>query len=173
MDKAELLDTLDNSREQFLESVEGLDDDEMQAPGVAGDWSVKDILVHLSMWEAELVRMLWQVKQNEKPTTVQFTNTDLDATNAAWYQKNRSRPLERALEDFHAVRNQTMHRLEAFIDRDLTDPNRFTWLKGKPLFEWIAADTYEHENEHASQIRAWRQARPPQTGEQQPEEPSL
>ena len=40
----------------------------MIQPGVVGQWSLKDILVHLTLWEAELVTLLFQARQGQKPS---------------------------------------------------------------------------------------------------------
>lgn len=156
MNKAEILTALEAGREDFLELIEDLSEEEMEQPRVVEDWSVKDILAHLARWEAELVRLLWQARQGEKPTTIHFTSVKIDEINARWYAESKERPLERVLEDFHGVRNQTIRRVETFSNKDLTDPNRFPWLGGEPLTKWIAGDSFEHEAEHAAHIRGWR-----------------
>jgi hypothetical protein len=82
----------------------------------------------------------------------------VDETNRAWFEEGKSRPLHRVLDDFHAVRNQTILRVEEFTERDLTEANRFSWSRKKPLAEWIASDSFEHEAEHREQIVSWRLA---------------
>jgi hypothetical protein len=156
MTKSEILTALNEGRERFLEAIEDLTPDQMKETGVVGEWSVKDILVHLTRWEAELVKLLWQASQGQKPTSAHFSSSSVDDLNARWYQESRSRPLERILEDFHGVRAQTVRRVEDFSDEDLTDPKRYLWLNDAPLWEWIAGDSFEHEAEHGAQIRAWR-----------------
>lgn len=158
MTKKEILERLESEREHFLDVLEGLSDEDLEKPGVVGEWSIKDILIHLSRWEAELVKLLFQARQGQKPTTIHFSQLDVDATNQQWYKESHLRPLHMALDDFHAVRNQTILRVEAFSDRDLTDPNRFSWAEKRPLEEWIASDSFGHESEHIEQITAWRQA---------------
>jgi hypothetical protein len=156
MTKSEILTALNEGRERFLEAIEDLTPDQMKETGVVGEWSVKDILVHLTRWEAELVKLLWQASQGQKPTSAHFSSSSVDDLNARWYQESRTRPLERILEDFHGVRAQTVRRVEDFSDEDLTDPKRYLWLNDAPLWEWIAGDSFEHEAEHGAQIRAWR-----------------
>ena len=156
MGKDEVLDTLEDSREQFLNAIEGLSDEAMQEPGVVGDWSVKDILSHLVAWEAELIKLLWQVEQGETPTTVHFSDQSVDALNASWYELTHNRPLERVLADFEAVRKQTVKRVDALDDEELQDPQKYAWLQGHALDTWIANDSFGHETEHAGQIQAWR-----------------
>jgi hypothetical protein len=155
MNKSEILILLEESREKFLDILDELPQDLWILSGVIGDWSVKDILSHLSRWEAELVKLLWQARQGQRPTTIHFTQLDVDETNRVWFNESHARSLERVLEDFHAVRNQTILRVEAFSDKDLNDSKRFAWLASRPLWEWIASDSFEHEAEHASHILEW------------------
>jgi hypothetical protein len=157
MNRAELLQQLEEGRERFLDAIEGLSEAALQQPGVAGDWSVKDILAHLARWEAELVKLLWQAQHGEKPNTVHFTQRDVDETNARWHRQSQSRPLDRVLDDFHGVRVQTTRRIESLPAGALENPAAYPWLAGKPLWEWIAGDSFEHEAEHEVQIRNWRQ----------------
>ncbi len=159
MNKVELITALTQSREKFLEALEGLSEEAMLEPGVVGEWSVKDVLAHISRWEAELVKLLWQARQGVKPTTQLNSQEPDEEINARWQQEDRSRPLERILQDFHGVRNQTIRRLEAFTEQELNDPQRFPWLEGKPLWRWVAGDSFKHEIEHLEQIITWRKQR--------------
>lgn len=161
MDKTELLTVLRKSHEDFLQAIEGLTEEEINEPGVNGDWSVKDILSHLTRWEAELVKLLWQTSQGITPSglAVSATEEKVDELNARWVQEDRERSLSQVLEDFQGVRKQTIRRVEAFSEEDLTDVKRYAWLEEVPLWKRIAIESYEHEAEHLSQIQAWREER--------------
>lgn len=159
MNQQDLIEGLEKGRQEFLTSIEGLTDEQMTEAGVAGAWSVKDILAHMSRWEAELISLLFQAQQGRQPVTAQFSAEPVDELNARWYKDTKDRPLDRVLNDFRAVRQQTIKRIQAFSDKDLTDLKRFSWLGGKPLAEWITSDTVEHEAEHAVRIREWRAGR--------------
>ena len=159
MNKMELFDALETSREGFLELIDDLRDDAFEEPGVNGAWSLKDVLAHLTRWEAELVKLLWQVSQGQVPTSAHFSGIGIDKLNDKWYSEMQARRLEMVLEDYHSVRNQTMRRLENFTDQDLNDLKRYRWLGGRPLWAWVASDSYEHENEHSIQIMAWKEKR--------------
>lgn len=156
MNKNELLTQLEESREKFLDALGDLQQDQWVVPGVVGEWSIKDILAHLSRWEAEMVKLLWQARQGVRPTTMHFDQVDVDETNRIWYNEARTRSLEHVLEDFHAVRNQTLLRVEAFSDKELTDPKKYPWLDSRALWEWVVGDSSDHESEHAEQIANWR-----------------
>jgi hypothetical protein len=159
MTKNEILTRLAESRERFLGVISNLSEEEMTRPGVVGEWSVKDILVHLTRWEAELVKLLWQAAQGVRPTTAHFSNIEVDETNQRWFEESRSRSLALALQDFHGVRKQTIRRVKDLPEKSLSDPGFFPWLNGHPLWEWIAGDSFEHESEHAEDVLRWRENR--------------
>lgn len=161
MTKDEIFDALEDERENFLDAIDGLSDEELQLPGVVGEWSVKDIMIHLSAWEAEMVKLLWQAKQGQPPSNPDWTEELVDQLNQEWFEAYHARQLDRVMADFIAVRKQTSRRVEVFTDKDLNDPQRFSWLKGRPLWVWVAQDSFEHEAEHTAQIRAWRDERKP------------
>jgi hypothetical protein len=155
MNKQTLLEALKEGRENMEEILEGISETEMTEPGVSGEWSVKDILAHLTYWEAELIKLLWQAQQGQKPSTVQFQEESVDEVNARWYEDIKKRQLDRVLADFDSVRKQTIRRVENLSEKDLTDPQRFSWLGERPLWQWIAIDSYEHEAEHGEDIQHW------------------
>ena len=156
MNKENIINELTKSRENILEGIQDLSDQEMGTPGVIDDWSVKDVLVHLTRWEAELVKLLWQAKQGITPSTAHFGQESVDDINTRWHAESRSRPLESVLNDFLGVRNQTIRRVEVLTEKALIDPSNFPWLEGEPLWKWIAGDSFEHEAEHKAQILTWK-----------------
>jgi hypothetical protein len=156
MEKEKLLSALTTGRADFLTAIQGLSDQEMQNPGVVEQWSVKDILVHLTRWEAEIIKLLWQAKQGITPTTVHFSPTSVDDLNEIWYKESQTRSLKIVMDDFLGVRKQTVRRVEEISQSVLIDPQQYAWLNGKQLWEWIAVDSFEHEAEHGEQIRAWQ-----------------
>jgi hypothetical protein len=156
MTQDEILDALEDERENFLEAIDGLSDEALLEPGVVGDWSIKDILHHFTMWESELVKLLWEASQGLRPSFLNLTDKTVDEINAAWAAEGQARTYEQIWEDLQAVRKQTIRRLSAFNDKDLNDPERFPWSRGQPLWGWIAENSFAHEKEHTAQIKEWR-----------------
>lgn len=157
MDKYEILKELRDGRKEFLNTLEGLEEATLLIPGVVDQWSIKNILFHLTMWEAELVKLLWQASQGQTPTTIHFSNASVDEINQDWSKLADDRPMDLVWQDFHGVRKQLIRRVEGLRMEDFDDPARFTWLNGQTLSIWIAVDSYKHEAEHADQIRLWRE----------------
>ena len=155
MNKEEILSALENGRADFLEIIKSLSEEDFERPGVVDSWSVKDIIVHLTRWEAEIIKLLWQAGKGIQPTTAHFDQFSADETNERWFQESRARSLKIVMGDFIGVRNQTVRQVRDLSQVELTDPNLYGWLNGKPLWEWIAGDSFVHEAEHGEQIKTW------------------
>src|SRR5215470_1168034 len=100
MNRDELLDALQNARARLDKSLDGLSADELTRPGVVGDWSVKDILAHVTAWDVDLLTNLGKLKRGQKPGRVLWDTAGIQEQNEAWYAEYKSRPLERVLGDY-------------------------------------------------------------------------
>jgi hypothetical protein len=157
MKKSELLAALEDTHAKLTAAVEGLPEEAILEPGVIGNWSVKDILAHLSRWEAEAVKLMWQARQGLNPSTILNSPDPVDEVNERWWREDQKRPLDRILADYHGVRQQTIRRLDFFTDEDLNNPARYPWLEGDPLWKWIASESYQHEEQHLGALITWRE----------------
>jgi uncharacterized protein (TIGR03083 family) len=154
MTRDEILKALRASRAQVEAALTGLTDAQLIEPGVLGEWSVKDILSHLTAWEAEAVTVLAKVQRGRKPGKIPGEPAEVDALNAKWYKENRTRPLDRVLADFRGARAQMLRQVESFTDQDLTEPK--PWFGKRALVELIESETFEHEAEHLPHLLEWR-----------------
>ncbi len=73
MDRQRLLKQLDKQWVAFKESYAGLTGAQLTAPGAAGDWSVKDILAHVTTWEEEALKALPHILQGGRPPRYSVT----------------------------------------------------------------------------------------------------
>ena len=102
-DKQRLLRSLDKAWAAFKGSYAGLSDLRLTEPGVTGDWSVKDILAHVTTWEGEAVKHLPLIIGGGcPPRYVRYGG--IDAFNAKMSEEKRGLSLAevlRQLEDTH------------------------------------------------------------------------
>jgi hypothetical protein len=56
MTKEQLLKKLDAAWTDFNESFAGLTEPQILEPGVTGNWSVKDIIAHVTWWDEEAIK---------------------------------------------------------------------------------------------------------------------
>jgi len=156
MDKASILDELRSKYAALAGILAPLDEAQMTTSGVIGDWSIKDILAHMSAWQQRLLAWLYAARHNEEPTISGPDSVEeMDRLNEQFYKENRSRPLADVLGDFRSSYLQIVEAVQALPEEDLIDPHRFAWSNGDSLRQIIAGDTYDHYQEHQQQIEAW------------------
>ena len=143
--KEQLLDALDNSREQLLVTIEPLPDEALLEKQAVGEWSVSDVLVNISAWEAELVTGLMRIRQNKRPDRLLEALNDPSEYDKLRYAEFQDRDLDQVFLDLQQVRVQVEEWILEFTERELNSPRRYQWLKGKALTEIIASTTYERE----------------------------
>ncbi len=148
-----LIAALKAVREDTEQALRGLTDAQLEAPGAVGQWSVKDLLAHLTAWEVNVLTNLGKARRGVRPALLNLSEGAVDAQNAKWQAEMANRPLDQVLEDFRGARSQMLRQVEGLSDEDLAAAP--AWL-GVPLGDYIASDSYEHEAEHLSQIKDWR-----------------
>jgi uncharacterized protein (TIGR03083 family) len=156
MTRAELVRELAAAREEFVAALAGLDEAQLADPGVADGWSAKDLMAHVTAWEAELLKGLAQGRAGKRPAYFSLTDADIDARNAQWRKEFKGKALAKVLEDYQTVRGQTLRQVERLTDEDLNDPKKFSWTKGESLAQSIQSDTFGHDREHIAEIQKWR-----------------
>jgi hypothetical protein len=75
------------------------------------------------------------------------------------YQENLDRSLEELLSDLDRTHTETLRLVETSQEEDLLVPARFRLVGGEPLREAIAANTFQHYEEHGQDIRRWQSFR--------------
>jgi uncharacterized protein (TIGR03083 family) len=153
--KEELIAAIETAWERLQAALGDLSDEQMTRQPVTGRWTIKDLLAHIAVWESRLVTNLYKVERGVPPE-VNITPAQVDRLNEQFYREQKDRPLERVLEDIHAVHLALLNRLESMPDNVLTDPRQFKWMKGQPLGSLVAEDSFEHYREHAEEIEQWK-----------------
>ena len=156
MAKNELLEQIRTARAELLAALNGLPDDALLRPFAVGTWSVKDTLAHLTAWQSELITALAKLNPSRAPHIIDIE--DMDEWNDEQYHASVRRALASVVEDFHGVHTQLLKVIEGLDDKTLDDGRRFQWMEGEPLSYLIADNSALHEQEHADDIRKWREA---------------
>lgn len=154
MDKATLLDKIRSGYAALEAQISPLDEAQMTTAGADGEWSIKDILAHITAWHYRLLGWAQAILRNEEPALGDTVETDerLDRLNARFYEENKARPLDEVLSDLHSSYLEVIESVQAMADVDLTDPQRFAWLNGNPFWSLVAGNTYDHYQEHMESI---------------------
>jgi hypothetical protein len=149
MKKQRLLNKLEQAWESFKESYAGLSDDKLVEPGVTGDWSVKDILAHVSWWEEEALKHLPEILQGVQPPRYSVAYGGIDAFNAQMTERKRSLPLTEVREQLDKTHSRLVEYIQSVPEEQFTSETRFR--------RRLRLDTYSHYPIHAQAIREWRE----------------
>ena len=149
MDRRQLLGRLDAAWGAFKASYAGLSDAQLMEPGATGEWSVRDILAHVTTWEEEALTHLPLILEGGTPPRYSVRYGGIDAFNARMTE-------QKARLSLATVRRQldeTHRRLIDFIQRAPEDQ-----LSRESRFRRrLRLDAYGHYPLHAEAIRRWRQ----------------
>jgi hypothetical protein len=148
---AKLLKRLDTAWAAFIESYAGVPDSRLVEPGVMDNWSVKDILAHVTTWEEEALKHLPLIVEGGRPPRYSMEYGGIDAFNAQMTEQKRGL----SLADVRRQLDETHRRLVDFIrsapEDQLARETRFR--------RRLRLDTYGHYPKHAEAIREWREQR--------------
>jgi hypothetical protein len=148
--RQQLLRRLDAAWAALNDSCAGLTDSQLLESGVVGDWSVKDILAHVTTWEEEALEYLPVIAMGGQPPRYAESG-GIDAFNARTAEQKRGLSLaevRRQLDDTH-------RRLVDLVQR--TPENQFT--RETRFRRRLRLDSYSHYVIHADAIRQWRERR--------------
>jgi hypothetical protein len=147
MNNAQLRQRIETAWDALTESYAGLTEEQMTQPGVTDDWSVKDILAHVTIWELEALTHLPTVMAGRRPPRYAATG-GIDAFNAREVAAKAALPLAEVLRQ----REETHHRLLAYLD---TVPEE--QIRTETRFRHrLRLDTWSHYPIHARAIAEWR-----------------
>ena len=157
MTKSRLLEEIQIEHQRLEKTLAMVDKGQMLIPGVIDEWTVKDILAHIAVWEQRMVRWLGEAMSGEVAHMLPdgMTWDNLDEWNEQTYQENRHRSVEQVLADYELSYPQALKAAQEVSEQDLIDPDRFDWRDGDPLWVMVAANTFWHYTEHEESIRAW------------------
>ena len=145
-----LLAGLDGAREDFLDALGDVDADLVTVPGVMGDWSVRDLVVHVAAW-AEHASEALELAVSGRGAEFAYSTGDTDAMNVRILEDARRTPpadaLAREEAAFGAFRTRVADLDPALLDLALGN--------GDTVAEVIGYDGAEHYAEHTAHLRAW------------------
>jgi hypothetical protein len=160
LSKPEFLETMRSERERWEALLAQADEAQLVQPGVAGDWSIKDIIAHVTAYERGLVKWLEAASRRESIEFPLLDHPDVDHRNAVIFSENQDRPLPDVLLESRQVFQKLLELVHALPEQQLLDPHLTEWFvtprwnQSRPLWKCIADDSYKHYHQHIPGIRA-------------------
>jgi hypothetical protein len=149
MNRQQLLQQLDKAWATFKESYAGLSDAQLTEPGVTGNWSVKDIIAHVTWWEEEALKHLPLIIKGGRPPRYSTTYGGIDAFNAQMTEQKQGLSLSDVLRQM----DETHRRLVAYVQNVPEEQ----FMRETRVRRRLRLDTYSHYPQHAKAIREWRE----------------
>ncbi len=163
MDQAEFQNWLHESYDKWEAFLDEIGIARMDESGVAGHWSVKDIIVHLTGWDQYVVARLQAALRGEpEPPPPWPANLQNDDEINAWlYERNHDRSVNAILADTQALFQQIFATLADFPAD--TRVETIHTSDGREFYRlWIGdqrfsiCEFFEHfRDDHEPQMRAW------------------
>lgn len=157
MTREELIQRINREYERLQRLIAGVDPGRLAAEPVFNGWTAKDVLAHLAVWQSITVTNLFRLERGQPLLYANLDPKKVDELNARFYQELKDWPPERVLADLEGSYRQLINRIRLLSEEELNDPRHFKQLRGRPLWQLIAEDTYEHYAEHLPALEAWRQ----------------
>ncbi len=148
MKRQQLLDRLDSAWADFEASYTGLSDSQLLIPRVTGEWSVRDIIAHVTWWEEEALKSLPVIREGGRWPRYSVAYGGIDAFNAMMTEKRRGLTLSEVLAQHDAVHARLMSYVAGAPDELIVRETRFR--------RRLRFDTYDHYPVHTRAIREWR-----------------
>ena len=155
-----------SKRKELVDLISTIDAAALSAPGPDGGWAIKDHLVHIGAWEHWLLA-LFERRDRLAAMGAAGAGKTVDEVNAAVYEKHHHDTLDQARAYFDDAHDQLMAALDAQSTEDFERPYSvfFAPAEGEsdtqPVLVAVAANTYEHYDEHIGWIKEMR-AKPAQ-----------
>ena len=114
-----------------------------------GQWSVKDIIAHVTWWEEEALKHLPLIIQGDKPPRYSIQYGGIDAFNALMTEQKRGLSLADVLRQLEETHCRLITYVQSAPEEPFTRETRFR--------RCLRLDTYSHYPKHAKAIREWRE----------------
>ena len=151
---ADLLQRAQRERNELAELWAGLTESQMlHRPGPQADWSVKDLIAHLTWWEVNMVDWVSQAAAGE----IVIKTEPIDAVNQRVFAQYKDQPLAAVRREFDAAFHKVAALIQNLSDAQLNDAAT-CHVHGLPLRYSIAGNTFIHYASHRDDLVAYVQS---------------
>lgn len=150
MTTKQVLHRLDAAWMDFEASYAELSESQLVIPGVIKQWSVRDVIAHVSWWDEEALKHLPDIREGRRPPRYSVTYGGIDAFNALMTEKWRKLSVTEVLREHDAIHRRLREYVKEIPDELFASDTRFR--------RRLRLDTYGHYPKHTKPILAWRRA---------------
>ena len=152
----QLLEVMRTARSNWEALLAEVGEARLTEPGVEGDWSLKDIIAHITYFETWAADNVMAFRRGEPRPQSEYKGLEMDERNARIYERIRAKSLDQVLQESHVSFQRSIEAVHGLRDEDLYDPE-FTRVPDADwtVFDLIEGDTFEHYHDHITSVRAW------------------
>jgi DinB family protein len=155
MTGARLAEILRTERAQWNALLDQVGIDRMDIPGVEGEWSVKQLVAHLTWYEQAIVEGAQQVQSSGAFPRRRPAGVSMDEMNAQIAEESQGRAATDVLAEAHLVFERLLVAIEQCPQDLLNDPRVLGLPDDMPPWMRVANNSYAHYREHEPALRAW------------------
>lgn len=155
MTKHDLLIKLAYERAGLLHALLGVSARELESARVCGDWSPRDVLAHIVVWERYIYDQVRHLRARQ-PVPANPETADVAAYNARAVAVWRTHSLQESLEAL-AVAHRQLTVAVAGCSQTQLDTMQSAGTTRESIAR-LAVTIADHDAEHSAPIRAWRSA---------------
>jgi hypothetical protein len=142
-----IADELKQSHMDMLDAIQGLSVEELTRENTIGYWSVRDVLLHIAMWEGEVLKAfaVWRTGHEYDWTYAR----DMQMFNEFFMEAGKDLNIGMVLQMFNLIHAALVNDISLVTDE--------IWAKrGEP--EWIRSVTTEHNTHHIEKINKYKES---------------
>ncbi|MFN0147872.1 MAG: hypothetical protein ACKVT1_15320 [Dehalococcoidia bacterium] len=144
-ERRRLFAELELERKQLIRNIETCRIRDIERKFI-GDWSLKDIIGHVSSWEAEVVSSVRELREGKRPAILDFDQGGLDRWNRDHAERKRDLNFWSVFEQLKGGRLRLLEEFDNVSDEDL--------MGDGSQYAVLVRATLDHDREHWHEIAA-------------------
>lgn len=142
----ELIEKATRTIDDLMTVIDGMQSKEITAPRTIGEWSVKDALAHITIWEEEAAKAFEIWKLGIEPDWLHIK--DLDEFNNTTVKERRRISLSKIKEQLRMVHHGVIENLKSVPEDE--------YLNRGGVPKWLITLITSHIDEHVEKIKAYK-----------------
>jgi tetratricopeptide (TPR) repeat protein len=136
------------ARDHEVALIDSLNEEERAATGTLKRWSFKDQVAHIAWWKQRNSQTFAAAASGQMPPEpIEY----LEANDQA-FEEYRDKSWDEVLAFSQSAHEAFVRTAKALSNEDLTDPERFPWQEGRPLWRNIVGTGFIHPTHHLASM---------------------
>jgi hypothetical protein len=155
MDQQETIKFLKNDHKKMEEVITSLTSQQCTKIPIIGNWTVKDILAHISAWKIEQLKDIDIILKGNKPW---YVGTSTDEYNQIEIKRRKSWSFKKVYKEWQDSFHAVIKRIRELSSKDWKKETKYFWSSGKritiiTLFSDYTFGKEAHDGLHAKEIK--------------------